>query len=69
MGNKYFSMTNINTKEMVTYTIYDDYIEAITNDNSMTRFSKNNKYDNKVIMDLINNLINQGCIINEMNII
>ncbi|WP_279286565.1 hypothetical protein [Clostridium botulinum] len=40
MCNKYFSMTNINTKD-----------------------------DNKVIMDLINNLINQGCIINEMNII
>lgn len=64
-----FSMVNTETHDEVTYTIYDDYIEAICNDSSVTRMGKPDKNNNQIVMDLINNLIKQGCIISEMNLI
>lgn len=65
---KTIRMKNLNTLDEVAYNIYDSYIEAITNDNGISRFDKGDRCDNQVIMDLINNGIRQGCVISNLQV-
>lgn len=65
---KTIRMKNPNTLDEVTYNIYESYIEAITDDNSISKFDKGNRCDNQVIMDLINNGIRQGCVISNLQV-
>lgn len=66
---KTICMKNPNTLDEVDYNIYDSHIEAVTDDNSISRFDKGNRCDNQVIMDLINNGIRQGCVISSLQVI
>jgi hypothetical protein len=64
-----FSMQDINTLNEVKYIIKVDCVEVVCDGVIISKVPKQGNNDNQIAQDLINNLIQQGYIISEFNLI